>query len=353
MCWFCALLSSPLYPLPCSRHVEQRIGLGTLTLTSYATAWQIVSAISWLGCTHRGKLGALKLMRSEHCREMFRELGQSWKQPADLFKKVEAFICKLYTLSKRTVHINTARHQLFCARVGISSLPSFHHARTTSSCIQCTLIHPSHRRRGATAVLVRHRPQWHRHGRRGFRSGFVIDRRSIAENCQNRGSRWHGGNCEHVQNFRSATAGWANSQRDRRGIAMIAATPPWPPWNRTRTAAAPPSRPCLRSSLQPPCNSTFLWAAVFTFNPYLLISINELMISIIHLLISINELLISIDELLISINYLLISINTSSSTVFIDINNSFIDINKVIIDINNSFIDINKYGWRCRIYWYQ
>ena len=38
-----------------------------------------------------------------------------------------------------------------------------------------------------------------------------------------------------------------------------------------------------------------VWAAVFTFNPYLLISINELMISIIHLLISINELLISIN----------------------------------------------------------
>ena len=53
-----------------------------------------------------------------------------------------------------------------------------------------------------------------------------------------------------------------------------------------------------------------VWAAVFTFNPYLLISINELMISIIHLLISINELLISINELLISINELLISINT-------------------------------------------
>ena len=87
-----------------------------------------------------------------------------------------------------------------------------------------------------------------------------------------------------------------------------------------------------------------VWAAVFTFNPYLLISINELMISIIHLLISINELLISINDLLISINELLISKNTSSSTVFIDINNSFIDINKGIIDINNSFIDINKYG---------
>ena len=29
------------------------------------------------------------------------------------------------------------------------------------------LIPPSHRRRGATAVLVRHKPQWHRHDRRG------------------------------------------------------------------------------------------------------------------------------------------------------------------------------------------
>ena len=41
------------------------------------------------------------------------------------------------------------------------------------------------------------------------------------------------------------------------------------------------------------CNNTSVpmlqvWAAVFTFNPYLLISINELMISIIHLLISIK-----------------------------------------------------------------
>ena len=79
-----------------------------------------------------------------------------------------------------------------------------------------------------------------------------------------------------------------------------------------------------------------LWAAVFTFNPYLLISINELLISIIHLLISINE--------------LLISINKTSSTIFNYINNSFIDINKGIIYINNSFIDINKYGLRCHIY---
>ena len=77
-----------------------------------------------------------------------------------------------------------------------------------------------------------------------------------------------------------------------------------------------------------------LWAAVFTFNPYLLISINELLISIIHLLISIIHLLISkihllisiihllisIIHLLISIIHLLISINMATSALFLDIN---------------------------------
>ena len=81
---------------------------------------------------------------------------------------------------------------------------------------------PSHRRRGATAVIVQHKPQWHHHDR----SGSVIDRRSTAENCQNcRPSRGHGGNFEHVQNFHSATAGWANPQWDRRGTALTTVVP--------------------------------------------------------------------------------------------------------------------------------
>ena len=58
---------------------------------------------------------------------------------------------------------------------------------------------PSHRGRGSTAVLVRHKPHWHRHDRRGSAS----NRRSTAENGQHCGpSRGHGGNFEHVQNFR-------------------------------------------------------------------------------------------------------------------------------------------------------
>ena len=66
----------------------------------------------------RGKLGALPLMIPKHCRELFRETGQSWELSADLFKNLQAFTCKLYTSSTRPLDINTARHQFFCPRRG-------------------------------------------------------------------------------------------------------------------------------------------------------------------------------------------------------------------------------------------
>ena len=87
----------------------------------------------------RGKLGALKQMRSDHCQEMYRKLGQSWEPSVDLLKKLQAFTCKLYTLSKTTVDINTSRHQFSAHSLGSSNLPSFHHAMTASSCIPCAL----------------------------------------------------------------------------------------------------------------------------------------------------------------------------------------------------------------------
>ena len=101
---------------------------------------------------------------------------------------------------------------------------------------------PSHQRHGATAVLVRHNrsgtamiavvPPW-------FRSGSVIDRRSTAENCQNCGrSRRHGGNFEHVQNFRGLGQS-ANPQWDRRGTAMTAVVP-YKNRSSTSIAAVPP-----------------------------------------------------------------------------------------------------------------
>lgn len=67
----------------------------------------------------RGKLRALKLiMRSELFHKVFHELGQSWELSLDLFMKLQAFTCKLYTASTKTEDINTARHQLLCTQHG-------------------------------------------------------------------------------------------------------------------------------------------------------------------------------------------------------------------------------------------
>ncbi|KAJ8387590.1 hypothetical protein AAFF_G00152860 [Aldrovandia affinis] len=57
-----------------------------------------------------------------------RKLGQSGELSMDLFKKLQAFTCKLYTVSTTTEDINTAHHQLFCTQCGSSSLASCHHA---------------------------------------------------------------------------------------------------------------------------------------------------------------------------------------------------------------------------------
>ncbi|KAJ8398217.1 hypothetical protein AAFF_G00430610 [Aldrovandia affinis] len=89
---------------------------------------------AFAGC---GKLRALKLiMRSEHFQEVFCKLGQSGELSMDLFKKLQAFTCKLYTASTTTEDINTARHQLFCAQCGeleSSQLPPCE-SSATSAC---------------------------------------------------------------------------------------------------------------------------------------------------------------------------------------------------------------------------
>ncbi|KAJ8389319.1 hypothetical protein AAFF_G00121840 [Aldrovandia affinis] len=85
----------------------------------------VIGMYAYTGCdtlsafAGRGKLRALKLiMRSEHFQEVFRKLGQSGELSMDLFKKLQAFTCKLYTASTTTEDINTARHQLFCTQWG-------------------------------------------------------------------------------------------------------------------------------------------------------------------------------------------------------------------------------------------
>ena len=82
MWWLSDLRFSPVYHVPCSRNAEQRIGFGTLTSINYAHDLKdgvLIVIHTYTGCdtvsafADRGKLGALKLMRSEHCQEIFRD----------------------------------------------------------------------------------------------------------------------------------------------------------------------------------------------------------------------------------------------------------------------------------------
>ena len=111
-----------------------------------------------------------------------------------------------------------------------------------------TVLVPSHRGRGATAMLVRHKPHWHRHDRRGSAS----DRRSTAEKVNIADLR--GGTAETLNMFKTSAGhrglgqsavGSPRHRHDRRGTTVA---PPWhrrgtavaPPWHRRGTAVAPP-----------------------------------------------------------------------------------------------------------------
>ena len=90
-------------------------------------------------------------------------------------------------------------------------------------------------------MLVWHKPQWRRHDRSGSAVGPSVIAVALRKNCQNRRpSRWHGGNFEHVQNFRSATAGWANLQWGRRSTAAA----PYNDCSSTSITAVPPQYDC-------------------------------------------------------------------------------------------------------------
>ena len=101
---------------------------------------------------------------------------------------------------------------------------------------------PTHRRRGATAVLVRHKPQWHRHDRRG--SAVIPSLIAVAPPKTVKTADLRCGTAETFNIFKTS----AVSSRVGLIRSGVAAAPPWPPWHRTRTAVAPPSPPCPRSS---------------------------------------------------------------------------------------------------------
>ena len=81
------------------------------------------------------------------------------------------------------------------------------------------VIPPSHRRRGATAVLVRHKPQWHRHDRRGSTvvpSLIVVAPRKTVKTADLRG-----GTAATFNMFRRASAVQVPSHRGRGATAVL------------------------------------------------------------------------------------------------------------------------------------
>ena len=75
------------------------------------------------------------------------------------------------------------------------------------------LIPPSHRRPGATAVLVRHKPQWHHHDRRG--SAVVPSLIAVAPLKSVKTADLRGGTAELVRHKPQ----W--HRHDRRGSAVV------------------------------------------------------------------------------------------------------------------------------------
>ena len=121
------------------------------------------------------------------------------------------------------------------------------------TCQHCRRSTPSYCRRSATAVFVRHKPQLHRHDRRG--SAVVPSLIAVAPRKTVNIANLRGGTAETLNMFKTSavlprvgpmSVGSPRHRQYRRGTAMTAASPPL---HRTRTAVAPPSPLCLRSTI--------------------------------------------------------------------------------------------------------
>ena len=110
--------------------------------------------------------------------------------------------------------------------------------RLLSYCSWCAVIPPSHRRRGATAVLVRHKPQWHRHDRRGYTvvpSLIVVAQRKTVKTAD-----LHGGTAATFNMFRRASAVLVPSHRRRGATAVLVRHKPhWTRHDRRGSAVVP------------------------------------------------------------------------------------------------------------------
>jgi hypothetical protein len=66
----------------------------------------------------RGKLNALKLVKSEVCfQNTFGMLGGEWDVARELYEQLETFTCALYG-SKTLTDVNKLRYTMFCAKKG-------------------------------------------------------------------------------------------------------------------------------------------------------------------------------------------------------------------------------------------
>ena len=81
---------------------------------------------------------------------------------------------------------------------------------------------PSHRRRGATAVLARHKPQWHRHDRRG--SAVIQSLIAVAPSKTVKTADLRGGTAETFHIFKTSAVS-SRVGPIRRGTAMTAVAP--------------------------------------------------------------------------------------------------------------------------------
>ena len=91
---------------------------------------------------------------------------------------------------------------------------------------------PSHRMRGATAVLVRHKPQWHHHDRRS--SAVVPSLIAVAPPKTVKTADLRGGTAETFNMFRRASAVLPPSHRRRGATAVFVRHKPQ--WHRSGTA---------------------------------------------------------------------------------------------------------------------
>ena len=94
--------------------------------------------------------------------------------------------------------------------------------------LTCSAVPPQYYPRHTEgAVRVRHKPQWHRHDRRG--SAMIPSLIAVAPPKTVKTADLRDDTAETFnifnQNFRSVIAGWANPQWGRRGTAMTAVAP--------------------------------------------------------------------------------------------------------------------------------